>query len=600
MGSSIALLLTLAGQLSDPMGGGTQPGELETSLIGNASCQLCHRSESDANMAASSYRGTMMDLAGVDPVFLAALEIAANDAPDTAELCLKCHYPRAWLDERTNSDPADGYGLEQYDFEGVQCDLCHRMAVPEPTGQPTTVPPPELSGVLVGNAQFFINDSLQKHGPFESSNSSGHTTAYSPLFEDSVLCAQCHDVSNTFTSRIDDDGSALSQPVPIERTYSEWRASAYADPASPSHKSCMDCHMERYTGVAATAGAPERELRSHRLVGGNTMAPRMVAHLYQGDDVPASLENIAADVEKTVAAARAQLEKAATLEALELIERDGAQWLRVRITNLTGHKLPTGYAEGRRMFLSHDVRFPDGARGPRSGSIDEGTWDFIAGEEPLRTYEILMSEGLAPQHSLHFALVDRLVKDNRIPPLGFSPTSDMPILQHEYPAQPDGSVAHWDEIELPLGEHDECWPALVKVELSFQASSGTYLRFLIENAPLYGPDLAAALEAVGAAPELMESLEVAVFPDGRILPAGTHACEPGGVSEPTPTLDAGPTTTPGNGPDAGAGGDDERGCSCTTASGPAPTPGTLLSALLLGLVCSRARRRQPRARRRRA
>src|SRR5690606_25681526 len=137
-------------------------------------------------MAGSSYRGTMMDLAGVDPIFLAALEIASNDKPDTAELCIKCHYPRAWLSGRTNGTAADGFGLEPDDLQGIQCDYCHRMAVPAPTSdtpEETSVPARELSGVLIANSQIFVHDSATKHGPLGTSFATGHNWAYAPLFE---------------------------------------------------------------------------------------------------------------------------------------------------------------------------------------------------------------------------------------------------------------------------------------------------------------------------------------------------------------------------------------------------------------------------------
>lgn len=590
MSSSFAIVLLLAAQTPGSLGGGTQPGELSTPLVSNTSCQLCHRSDADPRMPASSYRGTMMDLAGVDPVFMAALEIAANDAPATAELCLKCHFPRAWLDGRTNGRAEDGFGLEPNDLQGIQCDYCHRMAIPPPTSTTSTVPPPDLSGVLIANAQVFLHDNLTKQGPFGSTYSTGHLSQESPLFRDSVLCAQCHDVSNTFEQRVDDDGNPMGVPVPIERTYTEWKASAYASPTSPDHKSCMDCHMEPYTGYASTStSAPQRAMRSHKLVGANTMAPRMVAYLYdKKPDAPAFLKDLGPDVERTVQAVRAQLGKAAVLEPVGLVEKGPERYLRVRITNLTGHKLPTGYAEGRRMYLSHEVRFGDGGVGPRTGTIDESTWDFVPGEEPVRTWEILMSEGASPEVSFHFALVTRLLKDNRIPPKGFRPTPDTPVIAHEYPTQADGSLVHWDEVDIPLSApgdgNDDCWPAIVNVGLWFQSSSGKYLRFLIENAPVYGPELADALEAVGAAPEPMERFEVAVFPDGRILPPGPHACEP---LPPPAVVDAG-VNPPGDG--GGEPVDGEYGCDCSHASG-GPQPFLVLGlAFLLAFARPRARR----------
>ncbi len=584
MGATAPFLLALAAQLSDPLGGGTRPGELTTTLVSNVNCRLCHASGSDERMSASSYRGTMMDLAGVDPIFLAALEIAANDSPAAADLCLKCHYPRAWLADRTSPDAAARFGLEDADLEGVQCDYCHRMIVPPPTREESVVPPPALSGVLVGNAQVFLSDELTKHGPLGSPAVAGHDSAYSPLFEDSALCGQCHDVTNTFLPRVGSQGEVLADVVPIERTYSEWRASAYADPSSPEHTMCMGCHMEPYEGRATKSGSSERILHSHRIVGGNTLAPLLVAALHDGNpSSPASLQGITPDAERAVAAAREQLQRAARLLAVDVSERDGTLVLRVRVENLAGHKLPTGYAEGRRMWLAHDVTFEDGTRGPRSGSLDEGTWEFVAGEEPLRRYEIVLAEGTAAEHSFHFASVTRVVSDNRIPPKGFRPTAEIAPVAHDYELQADDTLAHWDVVELPLStlaDRDaRAWPARVTVRLYYQPSSGEHLRFLVENAPLYGPPLASALDAVGAAPALMQELHLTVGADGQL-----DGAPPPPDAGAAPSSDAGSARVPTPAPPA---------CACvTTTRGTPGAPALVLLALvgLNGAQRARARR----------
>jgi MYXO-CTERM domain-containing protein len=453
---------------------------------------------------------------------------------------------------------------------------------------------------LISNAQIFVHDDSTKHGPIDDNAGIGHATQYSPLFEDSILCAQCHDVSNTFVELIDDDGTPLGIPVPIERTYSEWRDSAYSDTQSPDHATCMDCHMKAYQGYAATVGnPPERELHTHRLVGANVMVPQMVSYLYNdGTDVPflggvADAANAAAD------AARQQLTEAAVLSATSLTDLGNDTWaLAVRVENTAGHKLPTGYAEGRRMFLGHDVEWADGTPGPRTGIMNTTTWDFNVGQEPVRTWEVLLSEGLEQYHSFHFVKVNRIIKDNRIPPKGFVPRVDTPIVGGDYPEQPDGTRAYWDEVELFLGNSD-CWPAIVTATLMFQSSSGPYLDFLIANSPTYGPDLQAALAIVGAAPNPMQEIEVAVFPDGTIEPAaGPYLCEPGpgapppvvdaGNNDPPPVVDAGnneppPPPTPPRNNDNDPGG-------CTCAARGAPDVALLGFALLLGVAVRRRRR----------
>lgn len=125
-----------------------------------------------------------------------------------------------------------------------------------------------------------------------------------------------------------------------------------------------------------------------------------------------------------VAAARARagsmLRRTATLQ----LERDGAA-LVARVINQTGHKIPTGHIEGRRIWLN--VRFFD-ATGTLVG--EHGHYDTAEAELDEATttvYEMRvgLSEDAAAVTGLpagptgHMALADTIEKDNRIPPRGF-------------------------------------------------------------------------------------------------------------------------------------------------------------------------------------
>ncbi len=602
--------LLLAGQFDAPdLLVGTQPGELNTPLAHNGTCQTCHRSNDDPNMSMNAYRGTMMDLAGVDPIFLASLEIAYNDYQPAAALCIRCHFPKGYLAGRGDGPPEDYFGLEEADLIGINCDFCHRMQVPPPNPGHTDVqPPPALSGVKISNSQVFVNDAQTKFGPLGSELVIGHNSVQSDLFGDSVLCAQCHDVSNTFLERVDPDGNCqgFGMPVPIERTYTEWKSSDYAVPGSPAFKGCTDCHMPDYDGRAATPGnAPQREgLSLHTMVGGNTVAPRMVAWLYNQPQMPDYFQNLGPDAERIAAAAEENLRDAAELEAMELKVNANGPYLTVRVTNLTGHKLPTGYAEGRRMFLGHEVEWADGSPGFKTGVPNPSNQDFVAGQDPLKTYEIFLAAEPG-EHSFHFVTVDKLIKDNRIPPLGFRPLPDTAPVGADYAENPDGTLVNWDETDFPLGQND-CWPAIVTTRLWFQGTSGEYFRFLRDTAPIFGPELGEAWEAVGGGmPSLMNEITVAVHADGTIEPAaGPYDCEAAPVyvppqepdptpdPEPTPQPDVNPqpdvTPQPDVNPEPDMGGFDLV-CTCTTSEGDR-APATLLGVLVLGLLVRRRRR----------
>ena len=70
----------------------------------------------------------MMAHASRDPLFEANMVIANQDAPESGDLCLRCHFPRGWLSGR--SVPTDGSRMQPADRIGVACDLCHRMVDP--------------------------------------------------------------------------------------------------------------------------------------------------------------------------------------------------------------------------------------------------------------------------------------------------------------------------------------------------------------------------------------------------------------------------------------------------------------------------------------
>ncbi len=529
---------------------GTQPGELQDSLRANTACVFCHSSADDPDISVRAYTGTMMNLAGVDPIFLAATEISYQSDPVLSEVCVRCHFPKGWLDGNSGV-AANNYGMEGDDLEGISCDFCHRMVAPDPTDPSSVVPPPELSGVVIANSQVSLTAFANvKQGPHGSALLNGHSSTQSSLMTDSVMCAQCHDVSNDFLTLKDANLGDTGEVMPLERTYTEWRDSAYSDPTDPDANSCQGCHFERYAGYAATAGPPpyRPELARHTIVGGNHIVPKMVAEIYRGDlNAPGWLRDLDADADRVVDATIRNLQDySAEMTARELVvDEDGAR-LVVRVENKAGHKLPTGYSEGRRMWIGHNVVDSVNGPGPRTGTPKNDTWDIA--EEPVRTWEVQLSEDFTT-HSFELPTVDKVLKDNRIPPKGFrARISTLPIGQ-VFETQPDGTLAHWDDVELPLGDSG-CWPVVVDVTLYFQTISGDYYRFLVDNAPINGPALAAAWEATGGAiPVEMENLSVTVFPDGTIVDGRLPgACEPAPVyEEPGPdvvTPEPTPTPTP--------------------------------------------------------
>ncbi len=536
---------------------GTQPHEGAT-LLDPADCAGCHGGYNPSVEPWHTWRGSMMAQAARDPLFLACVAVAEQDAPSVGDLCLRCHTPGGWQGGR--SVDTGGGLLTATDREGVQCDFCHRavdreyvegLSPPQDAAVLATVSPLPLQ---YGNGQFINDPASLRRGPRSDAQAS-HDVAYSPFHRSADLCGTCHDVSNPVFVRTGPRSYApaaldaehpdfgLRNMVPVERTFSEWSRSAYAaggvyapqfagTKADGIVSTCQDCHMRDVAGKASNVGgSPNRsDLALHDLTGGNAFEPDLLAAMWPGEVDPAEL---AAAKQRAVD----MLELAATLEGTP--EDFG---LTVRVTNETGHRLPSGYPEGRRVWLHVRAVDATGAAVFESGRWDPGTGELP--EDPqLKVYETHpgLSPGLAAAlgmpagPSFHFVLSDTVYSDNRIPPRGFTNAAyeeiQSPPVGHVYA---DGQ--YWDDTPYFLPQTAET----AHVALLYQTTTKEYVEFLRDanTTNSAGDDLYAAWLAAGkAAPVTMASL---VVPLGPITtdapPAGTA---PGvlyvGAPHPNPT-----------------------------------------------------------------
>jgi len=444
-----------------------------------SNCANCHGGYSEEHEPYRNWLGSMMAQAAVDPIFKANMSIANQDAPDSADLCLRCHNSRGWLDGR--STPTDGSQMTEDDMAGISCDLCHRLV--DPVYQPGISPDAdediinnlENAPQHPGNGMYVFDPNAHRRGPFADSVSP-HIDLVSPWHSDSAMCGTCHDVSNPVFVRdgtnveyvannFDEAPATNSSAVlmPVERTYSEWLHSAYNSsngiyaPQFAGNKdggmvaSCQDCHMPdilgqgcdpaQFSNVVARANLP-----LHDMTGGSSWLSRILPdHAGLDTETAEALSNGAVRAEY-------MLSKAARMQA-EKIGDD----LKVTVINDTGHKLPTGYPEGRRMWIN--VRFYD------TGDV---LLEELGGYDPVnavltnntQVYEVHPGIGtnlaaalsMVPDPSLHFVLNNQIYEDNRIPPRGFTnsefETFGGAPVGHHYD---DGQ--YWDEVyyAIPSG-----------------------------------------------------------------------------------------------------------------------------------------------------
>jgi hypothetical protein len=386
----------------------------------------------------------------------------------------------------------------------VSCEVCHHLVdplSPEAKDLVKSVPPG------YGNAMLVADPENVSRGPYsDSKGAMPHRPMKSDYQASSELCANCHNVSNPMQAQ-----DVKTQPPHafghIERTYSEWALSEFAKPET--RRTCQFCHFARVPGggQASRYGELHRDyFVSHAATGGSTWVQDAILKIWSGKDG----KDIEPEALKAVQQQAREFLKTAAALNLEI----GAGKARLTITNLTGHKLPTGYPEGRRMWVN--VRFLDQAGQPlgEAGRYGEKE-DMLAGEkvkvptlldaEATRVYECKpgLSAAQAKNYnqaagpSFHFILNDITMKDNRIPPRGFTKAAFTEHLCAPVGADyADGQF--WDTVEfaVPAGTRK------IEARLMYQSVSWEYMKFLREEnrTDKWGQQLYEAWDKTGRCP----------------------------------------------------------------------------------------------------
>ncbi len=453
-------------------------------------CSPCHGNYDQAVEPYFNWLGSMMSQASRDLLFEANMAVANQDAPDSGDLCLRCHLPRGWLQGR--SVPTDGSQMLTTDMSGVACDLCHRLVDPiyDPAQNPVQdadiLANLENPTTEFGNGMYTVDPTGARRGPFLNADT-GHPVLVSPFHREAAVCGTCHNVSNpAFTKDVNGDyvPNNFDEPapdfsadklVPVERTYSEWFFSEYNLPGevyAPEFggnktyiSTCQDCHMRDVTGQGCNFGTPpvRDDLPLHDMTGGSTWFPSLLSTLYPGEVNDAALQ-------AGIARARYMLQNAAEM-TVEQLNRT----LEVTLINNCGHKLPTGYPEGRRMWLN--IRFYDASLTliAESGAYDAAT-GVLTKDAEAKVYEIkpgLDLPGFPQEPSFHFVLNNTVYKDNRIPPRGFNNANYAdfggPPVDHNYN---DGQ--YWDVTTYAIPDA----AVSAEVTLYYQSTSKEFVEFL--------------------------------------------------------------------------------------------------------------------------
>lgn len=457
---------------------GTQPGGLAMGLpleSGRPCGVTCHFSGDTTMPTAMPYDGWIGSMMGNtlrDPLFLAALTVAEQDRPDVGDWCLRCHTPPGFVNGHTRGSRAASRGatLDLEEREGVSCDSCHRMV-------PTT---------NLGNAQYVISPTDVRFGPYATIESSRHPGQMSAWTADSRLCGTCHEVTNPVQPLRRADGTDTGQRFPLDTTYSEWARSDYAVAGSPEARTCQDCHLPRLAGrgqssTYKTAMVRDRP-RRHDFAGANAWGLRVLAAMRMSTDSGDFYDPTVVPLyEAGARRAEESLRSALTIELREVPAR-AAPGERVgfvaRVTNRTGHRVPTGYADGRRVWLEVSLVDADRRATVLSGAYDDATAHLDENAPGLRVYEAWHGRA-GMGRGEHIALHDTVVRDTRIPPRGYRPLAGHEPVGADYAGGANGALRHWDDaryaITLPASARGT---VTVRVRARYQTTTREYVEFL--------------------------------------------------------------------------------------------------------------------------
>ncbi len=306
----------------------------------------------------------------------------------------------------------------------------------------------------------------------------------------SEMCGSCHDLTVP----------VLNHGMPEQRTYTEWKFSSFSkdthvgyDPIRQANRPqgqerCQDCHMPKikheysdgdssaYNADPLLVGGfpygkdrnPEGGTTTHKLTGANRDLPMMMKALYPEVDMEVIGQPTGNDprifpgmfsnrdsmydraIRNTEITLRDAINVAITQEPTVLTDVNGVPLvdangnnlyeMKVKVVNKSGHRVPSGYPDGRRFWLSVSVDdgtsivYESGYYDPDQAqlfnnsdrvSFDRALSNVIDATDPLNNavmvYERVTGscDGITctPSPSL---LNSSILFDNRIPPAGFT------------------------------------------------------------------------------------------------------------------------------------------------------------------------------------
>ena len=120
VGSTVAVAALIDMTIEDFHLSGTQlQGVPANAIMTSNNCMLCHGPFDPDNDPYSTWRGSLMSLAGRDPLFFAQMTTANQDVGNVGYFCMRCHVPMSFV--TGHAYDTDGSTLDAVDLDGVTC-----------------------------------------------------------------------------------------------------------------------------------------------------------------------------------------------------------------------------------------------------------------------------------------------------------------------------------------------------------------------------------------------------------------------------------------------------------------------------------------------
>ncbi len=409
-----------------------------------------------------AWRTSVMANSARDPYWHAVLASELRRFPTLADeindTCTRCHAPMAndfakkenlplqvfdTGSEETGDLVQGFYSMDSTDemynhaMDGVSCAMCHQMADDGNLGTDQG-----MSGGWVVN-EFPIENKSDRpaYGQYADPSfaymqeQSEYLAQYGAHISSSESCGSCH---NLKTNPVDKDGNPIPEISHFaeQMVYTEWQNSIFDD-AGSEPRSCQSCHMpkvnEPITFATAGGAEPRNDFAEHSFLGANTVMQDMLKNFKTELGVDSDITD--ADFDESIQRNREFLKTSATIELANQGIVDDIMSVDVTLTNLSGHKFPTGY-HTRRAYLhvlvidgTGKLVYENGyinADGSIQGVIEDTSqdsyethYDLITSPTQVQVYQAITGDAAGEQtHSLLTAT--QFLKDNRLTPLGFN------------------------------------------------------------------------------------------------------------------------------------------------------------------------------------